>query len=85
LARSSRRVRVAVAAGAAAAAGVTGVAVWRARRPLTAQQTQKKGRGPLPRPALSAAVIDAVAGAMGEVASISLLYPLVREILVVGW
>lgn len=40
---------------------------------------QQRPAGAAPRLTFSAAAIEAFAGAMGEVAQISLLYPLVRE------
>jgi len=74
--------------GAAAAAGGSAVVVFRhhhrdsasAGRPPHQhhhQQQQPGGSLGLPRLKLSAAAIEACAGAMGEVAQISLLYPLV--------
>jgi hypothetical protein len=73
-----------VGGGAAAAAGSGAVVVWRHQHPsshrddLALQRVADGGAAALPRLKFSAAAIEAFAGAMGEVAQISLLYPLVR-------
>jgi hypothetical protein len=72
-----------VLGGGAAVAG--GALVWRHQQRGRPDACSSSGAAPapwlgleLPRVKLSAAAIEALAGAMGEVAQISLLYPLVR-------